>query len=117
MLTVSTAMVGFFMAIITIIHTIDSRRMKFVRESGKYSRLIKYAKTAIQSNLLVITIALFQTIFTQIYVPKLNSIELEGIRIFFSLLIFIVFFAWTSGARFSVIFLMLLADPEEKKDS
>ena len=49
-LIVSATLLGFFLTITTILSTITTRRMRFVKDSGAYTLLIKYQNFAIWLN-------------------------------------------------------------------
>lgn len=107
-LSVSGALVGFFLTILTIIHTINTRRMKFVRDAGLLPRLLWYLNISIISHIIIISIGLFLPIIRQIIVFK--GVAFEG-KIF---VIFLTFLTWIFSVRFTYYFITLLHDPKPK---
>lgn len=104
-LSVSGTLIGFFLTILTIINTITTRRMKFIRDAGLFPRLLGYLNTTILWHLLVISIGLFLPIIRQIYILKANAFEGK------ILILFVIVLSWTLSIRFTLIFIRLLHDP------
>src|SRR6201996_5066114 len=53
-LTISATLLGFLLTILTIINSITTRRMDFVKTGGGYPALLSYLSKAIISNLIVV---------------------------------------------------------------
>lgn len=101
-LTVSGTLIGFFLTIFTIISTIKTRRMQFIKEAGLYPRINQYLASVIIWHFINISIILF--------FPLIESIRLPfGVMLVCNLfLIFVVFFSWLLSIRFTAIFIKLL---------
>ncbi len=107
-LTICGTLLGFLLTILTIINSIETRRMRFIRESGNYSTLMGYLKIALTSNIICIS--------SYFIYPIILSIGVLGYykNLIYSVAIFIVSFAWLVNIRFASIFIKLLTDPESK---
>ena len=57
--TVAGILLGFFLTITTIIHAVPTNRMKFVKESGQFPRLVGFLNSAIYTNLVVLVVSFF----------------------------------------------------------
>src|SRR5438045_2416766 len=55
-LAICGALLGFLLTILTLINSIDTRGIRFVKETGYYGLLNYYLKTALFSNLVSISI-------------------------------------------------------------
>jgi hypothetical protein len=106
-LAICGALLGFLLTILTLINTIDTRRMRFVKEAGYYHLLIRYLKVALFLDL--ISISLYFTL------PIICSIQalLANRNIIYTVLVFIVSLTWIANIRFSLIFIRLMTDPEK----
>ena len=107
-LAVSGALLGFLLTILTIINTIETRRMQFVRDSGNLPLLNRYLKVALYSNIASISIYFI--------LPALSTFhEWQKYKVgIYAILVFIVAFTWIVNIRFSSVFIKLLTDPEMK---
>lgn len=103
-MSLSGTLVGFFLTILTVISTISTRRMMFVRDSGKYPTLQKYLKHVIVSHFVVITMLLVRPF---VIFPQQNYLIIDGYNI---ALLFTVTFSWSLSIRFTKIFLDLLKE-------
>lgn len=107
-LAISGALLGFLLTILTIINTIETRRMQFVRDSGHLPDLNRYLKVALYSNIASISIYFL--------LPVLSTFD--GWKVYktsiYAALVFIVAFTWIVNIRFSKVFIKLLTDPEPK---
>lgn len=56
-LSLSVTLHDFFLTILTIINSIESGRMSFVKELGMYPQLLSYLKAAIQANIVLIAVS------------------------------------------------------------
>lgn len=105
-LAVCGALLGFLLTILTIINTIATRRMNFIKEAGKFGELNHYLKMALWFNLISISIyfiypTLTSCINAETFVHWSNSV-----------LIWLVSYTWFLNIRFSLIFIKLLTDGE-----
>jgi len=104
-LTICGVLLGFLLTILTIISSIATRRMRFVKDSGAYPLLNFYLKSALYSNLI--------TISFYFVLPFLSSIESILLKdIINALLVFMITFTWISNIRFSSVFIHLMTDPK-----
>ncbi len=107
-LSLSVTFLGFLLTILTIINSIDTRRMRFIRTGGLYPRLLSYLRNAIVLNLFLIAFSFgaryldYRTI-ALLTVGNYNIIDC----------LYLWFFCWTllSSYRFTKIFVSLLSDP------
>lgn len=102
--TLSGIFLGFLLTIISVVSTVTSRRMKFVKDSGNYPRLMNYLNRAIYLNIIVVTVSFGLTIF--------KSLLINVSWYAFIALAFAVTYALLASVRFSFIFTMLLSDPK-----
>lgn len=105
--TICATLLGFLLTITTIVSTIDTRRMRFVRQAGAYPILQKYMKVSIYSNIFALSISLLSPLFLACTNSKLcinYTFMIEGISILY---------AWLVSIRFTYVFVDLLHDPEE----
>lgn len=105
-LAICGALLGFLLTILTLINTIETRRMRFVKQSGTFPTLNHYLKVALFLNLLSISIYFIH--------PILNSIK--AIAVYksqcYTCTVFIISFTWLANIRFTKIFIRLLTDPK-----
>lgn len=106
-LSISVTLFGFLLTILTIINSIDTRRMQFVRDMGGFPRLIQYLRQAISSNL-----ALIAGSFIIKYVEhrKYSFLYFLGCNVLDYLYLFVFVFAMLLSLRFTKIFISLLTD-------
>jgi len=106
-LTISATLLGFLLTILTIINSIATRRMRFVKDTGLYPVLMGYLSKAIISNITVVSICfiLFFIKRTEIYAIVLKIIDY--------CFIFICFLNLFLTIRFAKLFIRLLANDEE----
>jgi len=105
-LVICGALLGFLLTILTLINSINTRRMKFLKEAGYYPMLNNYLKTALYSNLISISIYFILPILSSI-----NHTHNER-NLAYALLIYIISFTWIVNVRFSSIFIKLMTDPQ-----
>src|SRR6478736_2464825 len=55
-LSICGTLLGFLLTILTIINSIETRRMRFIRDSGNYPLLMKYLRVALFSNIVCISV-------------------------------------------------------------
>jgi hypothetical protein len=103
-LTISGTLLGFLLTILTIINTINTRRMQFVKDSGHFPRLVSFLNWAIKANILVVI-----TSFLVIFLDR-GKIDLKYMNYYDLSFIFISLFAIFLTVRFAAIFIKLLAD-------
>lgn len=107
-LSISVTLFGFLLTILTLINSIDTRRMRFVRDMGSFGRLMKYLKVAIFSNL-----ALLSSSFLIKYIEHRKDVKLlsiKGFNIPDYLFIFLFLYTILVSLRFTQIFISLLTD-------
>jgi hypothetical protein len=103
-LTISATLLGFLLTILTVIHTINTRRMQWVKDFGAYPRLMGYLSRAITSNIGIILFSLVELFIER---NAINHMVLNSIDYGF---IFLSFFALLLTTRFALIFVGLLVD-------
>ena len=108
-LTIAGTLLGFLLTILSIISTVQTRRMQFVKDAGKYPDLISFLNKSIFSNVCAIIFSFF------ILFIKRNQVKTEVLNIIDYLFIFTIFFNLFLTARFAIIFVSLLADKNDKK--
>lgn len=106
-LTISATLLGFLLTILTIINSINTKRMIFVRQRGKYGALIGYLTNAILSNLIVVS---FCFLLFFIKREEVNATALMWIDYVF---IFLTFYNVLLTIRFAYLFVRLLTQDEE----
>lgn len=106
-LRINTVLIGFFLTIFTAIQSIETRRMKWVKDAGIFERIIKYLKNSIAWQFISITIILVVPFVD--FVP-LNSWQL---RLAYTVQFFIIMFTWGVSIRFARIFIKILSDPQK----
>lgn len=108
-LSVCGTLVGFFLTILTVIQTINTRRMRFLKDSGNFPILVNYLNTTIIWHIIVISITMLLPVIRQF--AFLNKFAIEGKFI----IIFAILFSWTLSVRFTYLFVKLLHDPTPKQ--
>ncbi len=104
-LTICGVLLGFLLTILTIISSVVTRRMQFVKDSGAYPLLNHYLKTALYSNLI--------TISFYFILPFLSTVENILLKdIINAILVFMISFTWITNIRFSSVFIRLMTDPK-----
>lgn len=108
-LGLSTTLVGFFLTIMTIINSIETRRMEFIRSRGLYPRLMKYLNESIKFNAVLIALS-----FVVKYVEHRSVIWLQlcGYNIVDYSYLFLLNLTLLLSLRFTNIFVSLLSDPK-----
>lgn len=101
MVTISSTLLGFLLTIVTIINTISTRRMKFIKEAGEYPKLMRYLNVCLYSNLLVLCISVANSFISIGY----NQVKFTGY-------IFCVLWAIISSIRFTYIFVTVMHEKE-----
>lgn len=104
-LSISTTMLGFFLTIYTIIHSVNTEQMNVIRANGAYGRLISFLQTSLYSHAIVVGLLLLFCL------PSLGSTHWEiGNYKVHLWLIFIAALAWSVAVslRFIRIFLRLI---------
>jgi hypothetical protein len=106
-LSLSTSMLGFFLTIYTIIHSVNTERMRDIRANGAYSRLMEFLQVSLYSHALVIGVLLLFCL------PSLGTAQwlIRGYTLHLWLG-FIAALAWSVAVslRFIRIFLRLLSE-------
>lgn len=111
-LAISVTLFGFFLTILTILNSIETRRMKFVRDLGGFPRLLEYLKNAISSNLILVG-ASFLVKYIE-HRKNVSYLYLRDCNIVDYLFIFIFIYTMLLSFRFTKIFVALLTDPANK---
>lgn len=107
-LSVSGTLLGFLLTILTIMNSINTRRMHFVRTGGGLNSLNRYLKWALWFDLLSITIFfIFPLAITQ---PYFSDYKIQ----LYTGLVSIIAFTWFLNIRFALIFIKLLTDPQDQ---
>jgi len=102
---INGVLIGFLLTITTLISTITSRRMKFVKDSGTFPRIIKYLHYAIYFCIISISLSMAT--------PILNLIIPNDCTMYFNCFMFgVIIFTWLLNIRFTIIFIKLLVDKE-----
>jgi len=100
---INGVLIGFLLTITTLLHTINTRRMAFVKDLGGFPKVVKYLNLAIYFNLFSITIYLFLPFFNFIDVIKQSSLK-------DSIILFLILYTWLLNIRFTLIFISLIVD-------
>lgn len=102
---VSATFIGFFLTITTILNTINTRRMRFVKDQDGMKSVKIYLHNAIFLNLIALVIS--------IIIPFVYKMICPGYQpYFYSFQIVIISCSWFSSIRFSYIFLKLMGGEE-----
>jgi len=106
-LGISTTLVGFFLTILTIVNSIDTRRMRFIKSANLFPRLMRYLNHAIKYNVILIAFS-----FIVKYVEHRNFaiLVIHGRNIVDYFYLFCFMFALLISIRFINIFVHLLTD-------
>lgn len=105
-LSISVTLTGFFLTILTIINSIDTRRMRFVRQMDGYPRLMSYLRSSINYNIILLA-----TSFLVKYISHRQLLNFDGVNIIDNLYIFLFIYTILLSFRFTRIFISLLTDP------
>ncbi len=103
-LVVAGTLLGFLLTITTIMNTIHTRRMAFIKETGNYPVLHNYLKIAIILNIVTISLV--------IVTPFVSALKPTGIalNITYSTQLFIILWNWFANIRFTIVFIKLLSE-------
>jgi len=107
-LTIAGTLFGFLLTILTIINTISTRRMQFIKDAGYYPKLVSYLNKAILANIAVIGYSFIQ------FFLKRDKINLTSLEIFDYIFIFLTVFNILLTTRFAYIFIQLISDTKPK---
>lgn len=106
-LSLSTSMLGFFLTIYTIIHSVNTERMRDIRANNAYGRLINFLQISLYSHAIVIGVLLLFCL------PSLGTTQwiINSYRLPLWLA-FIAALAWSVSVslRFIRIFLRLIGE-------
>jgi len=102
--TMSGILLGFLLTIITIIGSIETKKMKYVRQTGNYKRLQKYLHHALYSNIALLVISFLMSIIDQSCFIDIIKIILSYILISISVLTLAL------SIRFTLIIINLLTE-------
>lgn len=109
-LTIAGTLLGFLLTILTIINTISTRRMQFVKDAGKYPTLVSFLNQAIFAN---ISIIIFCFLF---FFLDSNKINVASIKVIDYCFIFIAILNILLTVRFAIIFISLMKDKTPKDE-
>lgn len=104
-INISTAIIGFYLTIYTILSSIATRRMKFIKTSGTFPRLVYFLKAAVVWNFINVILILFTPIMEFFILVKFSNH-------FLFLKIFILSYSILLSIRFGHLFFDILVDPE-----
>lgn len=107
-LSISVTLFGFLLTILTLVNSIDTRRMRFVRDMGGFPRLMTYLRVAIFSNLTLLA-ASFLVKYIE-HRTGFDNLTIKGCNIPDYLFIFLFIFSILTSLRFTHIFISLLTD-------
>lgn len=105
-LSISVTLTGFFLTILTIINSIDTRRMRFVRQMDGYQRLMSYLRSSINYNIILLAAS-----FLVKYISHRQVLNVYGANIIDNAYIFLFVYTILLSFRFTRIFITLLTDP------
>lgn len=101
---ISSTLLGFFLTILTILHAISTRKMKFIKETGTFPLLVVYLKKAVFFNFIIIVLGL---IFTSLDV---ENFDLKYKNLACYLYIFIFLLTIMYSFRFCSLFMRIIED-------
>jgi hypothetical protein len=101
---VSGIFLGFLLTIITIIGSISTRKMQFVKQSGNYPRLLNYLTRAFYGNIGLLLVSFFVLTYQEM---KISIIIPKS---FTMLLLFLSLYVLLLSIRFSIVFIQLILD-------
>lgn len=102
LLSTGVTLVGFFLTVMTVIKSIDSRAMKALRAAGHEPRLISFLKSAIIFNVIACAfILIFQlSDMSSRELIKMEAFDWASKKTFSIMVIAALFFSWTYSFRF-----------------
>lgn len=108
-ISISVTLLGFFLTILTILNSIETRRMIFIKTMGAFPRLLHFLKLAITYNVYLIASSFFVK-----YIEHRNSLYyyLFNINLVDYGYLFFVILTMLISLRFTLLFVSLLADPK-----
>ena len=107
-MSVSVTLFGFLLTILTLINSIDTRRMKIIRDLGAFPRLLGYLKVSIILNL---TVLVFSFLVKYAVHNDLNSIFVyKNNNLLYYLFLFIFIYSILASFRFTKLFIDSLTD-------
>lgn len=107
-LSISVTLFGFLLTILTLVNSIDTRRMRFIRDMGGFKRLMTYLRVAIFSNLTLLA-ASFLVKYIE-HRDGFGHLVVKNCNIPDYLFVFIFIFSVLTSLRFTHIFISLLTD-------
>lgn len=107
-LSISVTLFGFLLTILTLVNSIDTRRMRFVRDMGGFPRLMTYLRVAIFSNLTLLA-ASFLVKYIE-HRTGFDHLTIGGYNMPDYLFVFLFIFSILTSLRFTHIFISLLSD-------
>lgn len=107
-ISLSVTLVGFFLTILTIVNSVSSRRMRFVKEGGGMPLLMGYLRLAINCNLILMGSSL---LIKYVNCKDFNFFPFSELLLS-SLYLFLFIFSILVSVRFTLIFVSLLTDPK-----
>jgi hypothetical protein len=114
-ISISVTLIGFLLTILTILNSIDTRRMRFLKDMGGYPILMKYLKTSIQLSVILIGFS-----FIVKYVEHRNgalAVTWGSRNLIDYIYIFFFLYTMLASFRFTTLFVSLLTDKEPKKEA
>lgn len=109
-LTISITLIGFFLTILTLVNSIDSTRMRHIKQRGLFPRLLSYLKVSINVNLLLLVGA-----FLIKFVSHQEYLNIKGKNLFDYGFFWLFAFTLLISFRFIKIFVMLMSSPDKKQ--
>jgi hypothetical protein len=103
-LTIAGTLLGFLLTILTVVSTITTRRMQFIKDAGKFPELISFLHKSILANISIIVFCFFQLFI------KRAAVNVSVLKFIDYIFIFLALFNIFLTARFVIIFIKLLAD-------
>ena len=105
-LTISATLLGFLLTILTIINSINTKRMILVRQRGKYGMLIGYLTKAILSNIIIVSFCFL------LFFIKRDEVNANALMWIDYVFIFLTFYNVLLTIRFAYLFVRLLTEDE-----
>ncbi|MGB0930595.1 MAG: hypothetical protein ACPGVB_07455 [Chitinophagales bacterium] len=104
-LRASISLAGFFLAVTTLLHSVESRRVRFVKSSGNFGRIERYLSNTILAHFVVVIMIMGSFFISAI------GLTPYYLKIVLTLQFFIVSFTMLISLRFVSKFLQIMRDP------
>lgn len=106
-LVIFSVLLGFLLTVSTLLHTIENSKIRAIKETGTYPRLLSYLKKSVFLCMIISFVSLIAPLIKDLNFLELFSLEIEFEKYLF---LFLLFLSTFSNIRFVTIFLKIITD-------